>query len=77
VKRVSALAEVVRKGLGAALLPRFDGEAMQLQRLQTVQLDASPAKLWLLTHLDLRRDAGMRCPVCGSKSHRKATESCA
>jgi DNA-binding transcriptional LysR family regulator len=68
VNRASALVEAVRKGLGVALLPCFVGETMQLQRLQAVKLGASPAKLWLLTHPDLRRDAGVRALFAAAKA---------
>jgi DNA-binding transcriptional LysR family regulator len=68
VNRVSALVEAVRKGLGAALLPCFVGEAMRLERLQVVKLGATPAKLWLLTHPDLRRDASVRALFAAAKA---------
>jgi DNA-binding transcriptional LysR family regulator len=60
MNRASAMVEAVRFGLGAALLPCFVGDGMHLERLQAVRLGTEPAKLWLLTHPDLRRDARVR-----------------
>jgi DNA-binding transcriptional LysR family regulator len=68
LNRVSALVEAVRQGAGAALLPCFVGDAMRLARLQPVKLGATPAKLWLLTHPDLRRDARVRALFAAARA---------
>ncbi len=58
--RASGFIEAARVGLGAALLPCFVGDGMRLQRLQNIRLGIEPAKLWLLTHPDRRRDARIK-----------------
>jgi DNA-binding transcriptional LysR family regulator len=58
--RASAFFEAARVGLGAALLPCFVGDAMLLTCLEEVRLGKEPAKLWLLTHPDRRRDTRVR-----------------
>jgi DNA-binding transcriptional LysR family regulator len=64
----SALFEAARFGLGAALLPCFVGDAMDLERLENVRLGKEPAKLWLLTHPDRRRDVRVKALFAAARS---------
>ena len=58
--RASSHIEAVRAGLGVGLLPCFVGDLANVRRLQTVRLGLQPAKLWLLAHPDVKRDARVR-----------------
>jgi DNA-binding transcriptional LysR family regulator len=66
--RACTLIEAVRSGLGAGLLPCFVGDALGLRRLQNVRLGHEPAKLWLLAHPDLKRDARVRAVIAAARA---------
>jgi DNA-binding transcriptional LysR family regulator len=66
--RVSGLVQAVQSGLGAGLLPCFVGDALGAQRMQTVRLGSEPAKLWLLSHPDLRRDVRVKSVFAAARA---------